>query len=387
MKKTLVALAALAATSAFAQSSVTLYGVIDQGVYAKKSVGPAGGVAGAANATYKIQGIGDDESSSHGEGTLNGSRLGFKGTEDLGGGLTASFQIEMGLFPSEKSNSAAASTSPMRQRNTFVALAGNFGEVKLGRIYTHVWATQASHDQGGNNGLYGWNAGLAGSGNRQANVLQYTAPTVNGVTASVFKGYGQTITDSAAAAGAAGADKLDEVTSFGLAYANGPLTANFAYETTSNHTLHDMLTSDTKRTVLAAGLQLVGGVAADFDTPGEAPDTTVTAFGGTYDFKVAKVSYVNQKMKIDKDTGTDLTLKTSGFSVGIPVGKTTYFASSSTAKNNAATEVKHAGSQLGAVYDLSKRTALYAILGNNKLTAGADSVKFTSSAFGVRHSF
>jgi len=328
--------------------------------------------------------VGDDQSSSHGEGTLNGSRIGFKGVEDLGGGLAADFQIEMGLFPSEKAN--AQTTSPLRNRNSWVGLTGGFGNVLAGRIYTPVWATQASYDAGGNNGMYGWNGGLTGSGNRQANAVQYTSPLMNGLQAKAMLGFGQTMTDSTVASGLAGNAKLDEVSSLGLSYANGPISAHYAYEKTKNHTFHDLTLSDTKGTALAAAQQLVG-VAAAVTAPNAAPNTTVNALGASYNLGVAKVNYVWNEMKIDNDTATDLKVTTSGLSASVPFGAATAFASFSDAKNNASTKVKLSGTQFGAIYDLSKRTALYAIVGNNKLTSGETTIKFASSAFGVRHSF
>jgi len=85
MKKSLIALAALAAVgSASAQSSVTLYGVVDVGYGSHKTTGPAG-------ASIKSRGIMDTANA--------GSRIGFRGVEDLGGGLKAEFVVEQGITP------------------------------------------------------------------------------------------------------------------------------------------------------------------------------------------------------------------------------------------------------------------------------------------------
>ena len=83
MKKSLIALAALAATSAFAQSSVTMYGNFDVGYGAHKTTSKDG------TAFTKTAGVMD--------GSWAGSRLGFRGTEDMGGGLKANFLIEQGI--------------------------------------------------------------------------------------------------------------------------------------------------------------------------------------------------------------------------------------------------------------------------------------------------
>ena len=120
MKKTLIALATLAAVSgtAFAQSTVTLYGVVDAGI-----------TKGATTTTFTGGGI---------NGT---SRLGVKGTEDLGGGLSAVFQIETGL------NSGKEAASSLGDRGAFVGLAGAFGTVTLGSsVLTPSFYARAATD-------------------------------------------------------------------------------------------------------------------------------------------------------------------------------------------------------------------------------------------------
>jgi len=375
MKKTLVALAALAATGAFAQ--VTIYGTVDLGLTTKKSDN--------AGTVKKTVDIGDDRASSHGEGVTGGSRIGFAAAEDLGNGMKADVTVEMGLAPSEKANTSGGGTS-MRIRQSWVGLSSGAGYLQLGRLYTPMWQSQASYDMGGNNNLYGWNGGNSGSGHRQANAIQYTSPTMSGFTAKLMLGFGETATDNSVAAGAAGSEKLDEVTSIGLNYAQGPLSATYAWESTKNHTFHDLTFSDAGGTALAANLQLVG-VNAAATAPNASPDTVAQGLGVSYDFGMAKVGYVWTQMKIDNDTATDLTVSNSGLSVSVPVGQTTFFASVSDSKNDAANQVKHNGYQAGAIYALSKRTTVYALVGDNTIKNSTTTVKFTSSGFGLRHNF
>ncbi|MBP6138615.1 MAG: porin [Brachymonas sp.] len=119
MKKSLIALAALAAVSAAtAQSSVTMYGVVDTGYGYKKNTVKLPLISGA-----KLQ------TSSWGvnSGTLQGSRLGFKGEEALGNGLSAVFALEMGF------DSASGATKSAFDRRAVVGLKGSFGEVLVGR--------------------------------------------------------------------------------------------------------------------------------------------------------------------------------------------------------------------------------------------------------------
>ena len=115
MKKSLIALAVLAASgAAMAQSSVTLYGVVDAGVTYINGKDNWSGVTSGNNLT---------------------SRLGFRGTEDLGGGLKANFVLEGGfnLDAGDGNSSGAAGTGFEFKRQSTVGLAGNFGEVRLGR--------------------------------------------------------------------------------------------------------------------------------------------------------------------------------------------------------------------------------------------------------------
>src|SRR5436309_15281019 len=113
MKKSLLALAVLGAFAgaASAQSSVTLFGIVD------------------VNARYGK--TGDVKVKSLGTDGINSSRLGFRGVEDLGGGLKAGFHLEGALSPDD----GTAGGFNFRRRST-VSLLGNFGEVRLGRDYT-----------------------------------------------------------------------------------------------------------------------------------------------------------------------------------------------------------------------------------------------------------
>jgi len=395
MKKTLVAIAALASVSAFAQS-VTLYGVIDQGYYSRASNYTNSSTA--SNTTKS--GIGDDMASSHGEGGQAGSRIGFMGKEDLGGGLAANFLIEMGLFPSEKSNlsPSASSNTAMRIRQSYVGVSGGFGEVQAGRVYTPVWRTQnGDFDPGLNNQTYGFLGGQNGSGNRQANAFQYISPSFNGLKAFVMLGFGQTtVTDGTANTTTTG-EKLDEVSSLGVEYRNGPLSVNFATETTKNHSLHDLysIAADAGGTAYAAKFSPINTVTAASTGVG-APDTTVNAIGVAYDFGPAKVGFMQNSMVLKSETsgfnsGTDIKVTNYSYGVSAPVGASTFFANVSSLKNDLTSNALSIKSQqIGARYAFSKRTDVYYINGSNKFTINGDSTsnaKQSGSVFGIRHQF
>jgi predicted porin len=131
MKKSLLALAVLGmfAGTASAQSSVTLFGVVD------------------VNAKY-VKNDGFDNRKSLGTDGINSSRLGFRGVEDLGGGLKAGFWLEGALQP----DTGTLSKFDFRRRST-LSLMGNFGELRLGRDYTPIFWNQTVFDPFGTNGV------------------------------------------------------------------------------------------------------------------------------------------------------------------------------------------------------------------------------------------
>lgn len=204
MKKTLIALAAVAATgAAFAQSSVTLYGVADIG----------------------IQDTNGTKMQLNGNSSLNNgnSRWGIRGTEDLGGGLKASFNFESNVRLDNGANDngsdlAAASNTNMFQRAAFLALAGSFGEVSLGRRLNPAFFTAAAWELTGAANYSAVVSQFSGvlNGIRNNDLVMYTSPSFNGFTVQfghVLKG------DNAAGA----------VNDLSLRYAQGPLAVAFNY--------------------------------------------------------------------------------------------------------------------------------------------------------------
>jgi predicted porin len=110
---------AAGASGAFAQSNVTLYGVIDTAIVMQTNASPQGGK------TFSVQ--------QGGEGFLSGSRFGLTGAEDLGGGMKARFVLENGLTIN---NGNLDQQGQLFGRQAFVGLSGTFGEVDIGRQYT-----------------------------------------------------------------------------------------------------------------------------------------------------------------------------------------------------------------------------------------------------------
>ncbi|MCV2356808.1 porin [Paucibacter sp. B2R-40] len=168
------AIAAFAAPAAFAQSSVTLWGRINTSVESQSNNG--------GDRLVAVQN--------------NSSRLGFKGTEDLGGGLKAQFLLEHGL----NSDTGAQTKGQFWNREAAVQLSGAFGTVKLGRwtngsyFATADYISMHNHDTGtSEDKLY------SGAGWTETNKVGYFTPNYAGFTAEITASAGEGAKDSSGA--------------------------------------------------------------------------------------------------------------------------------------------------------------------------------------------
>jgi predicted porin len=147
MKKTPAALAilALASTASFAQSSVTMFGVIDAAVshydvksnYRNTSLTPSALPASMGQSQTAVSSSGNSQ-----------SRLGFRGTEDMGGGLATSFWLESPLT----NDDGAVGLTNFTRRST-ISLSGGFGEIRVGRDYTPTFWVDTLYDPFANTGV------------------------------------------------------------------------------------------------------------------------------------------------------------------------------------------------------------------------------------------
>jgi len=338
MKKTLLALAALAAASAsFAQSSVTLYGVVDASVESVKG----------NNTVTRVS-----------SGNLASSRLGFKGTEDLGDGLKANFTLEAPL----NVDAGTANTTTFWDRQAWVGAAGGFGELRLGRTDTpigdiagNVLGAQAYDD------LKLLAARAGDSHRRVSNAITYMLPTlVPGLTGSLQYSTG---TETYGA---------NNGKAYGLSvkYAAGPLSAGLGYEYAKD----------------------------DAAAAGDQKANATLVYAG-YDFGMAKVTgYYDAETNTGNTAGLRR-MTVLGAKVAVPVSpELTVIAGLSTARNtkgNVAGDDNVQIVSLKGIYNLSKRTAVYGLFTNvNNDTAtnfglvAANTDKTTHGiAAGVRHSF
>lgn len=259
MKKSLIALAVLAASgAAMAQSSVSVYGLVDVWVGSQK------------NTTNGVSAGGFNKMASN-EGFAT-SRLGFMGTEDLGGGLKANFQIETSISADQPNGQS----SSLGDRQAWVGLSGGFGGVQLGRVWTPYDNTRfLINDTFTANFASSFNVWRGYTG-RTTNGIRYNTPAFGGLSAAVVYSFGEDKTATTSAS---------SLTAFSLNYANGPIAAGIAHQIQQDKSATASTVSDTSSTPFggAALSQLINGTAQTVSK------TTYTLVNGSYDFGVAKV--------------------------------------------------------------------------------------------------
>jgi predicted porin len=358
MKKSLLALAVLGAFAgaASAQSSVTVFGVVDVGYNYVKNDGGT-----------KVHRLAND--------MLSTSRLGFRGVEDLGGGLKAGFWMESQFSPDNGSSQSA-----FWARRATASLLGGFGEIRLGRDFVPTYTSWADYAVFGTNGSAGSNlfnnntltvsgsaspaAGGAGTATRADNLVSYFLPSGLGGLIGQFSA-------------AAGENVLGNKYYGGrLGYAAGPVSVQVGYGSTESAT--------------------IGG-----------DDEYVRwNVGGSYDAGVVKILayYIMGEQGPRESESYEL-------GVSVPVGAGLIRASYAHVELSGATAALNGDADrlaLGYVHNLSKRTALYATVSqidnsgaanynigqNGNSSSGGSSVaaptaggKSTGFDLGVRHNF
>ncbi len=204
MKKTLIALAVLAASSA-SMAQVTLYGVVDL------AFGSTNAKDAAGNSNTNLAMRGNDQWND------GNSRWGIKSIEDLGSGLKFTAQFEQNI------NYETGATTTASSRYAYGALSGNFGEVRFGRTLSPSFFGVAAWELTGaaNFTAVGNMFAFAGGGSRNDSQLSYTTPNMGGFSATF--GY-VAEQDQAVAAGTPASGKYD----MNAIYAQGPLAIGFS---------------------------------------------------------------------------------------------------------------------------------------------------------------
>lgn len=338
MKKSLIALAVLAASgAAMAQSSVTLYGVADAWV----------GQTSTTTAGVKVK------QTEVGDGGFNGSRWGLKGSEDLGGGLKAIFTLESGF---DISTGKSGQGGILFGRQAFVGVEGGFGAVTLGRQYSAYdelrGATNQAYDSAFATTGGVWGNGLVDYTDRFNNSIAYTSPNFGGISGAVVYGLGENKNLTTATVNNAGGKATDNL-SLHLKYANGPVLVGYAYQEEKQATALGATQDKNKYNLIA----------------------------GSYDFGVAALTggYNQAKNNTTKDKEYQVGVSVPFGAASVAVG----YAHSKSETGGVTTNAE--GYSLTGLYDLSKRTRLYAGLNNVKQKETSD--KSSLVAVGVRHSF
>ena len=448
MKKSLIALAALAAVGvASAQSSVTIYGTLDASAgQLKRTISETG----SASTTQTVSSMGG----------LNSSRgtnvMGFRGTEDLGGGLTASFTYEMSLNGNNVANNGqigmntaaaygpavAGNGSPFAQtRQAWIGLGSKtMGEVRIGSQNTlmvpiggYSVAIQevglGGSTIGQLNGLattrnpiqlftierYTFvtpgvsgdanspliaavgsqyltpNMGVSGTQPRYSNVLTYISPTMSGFRASLQL-VRENSENGAGVGDINGAVSKVKAQILGLEYDQGPLSVKALYTNKSQ----------------LAGRPANGNVNGTAVTAATAVDKNSVShlvLAGSYNLGVAIpfaiYSKGDNKFEIENGAAGTTKVATDMYELGlrIPMGALAPYVSVSrgdwkaTEAGAADFNVKMSTYQVGTTYAMSKRTTLYAATGQSKFTASVAGVageaqdKLRGFRLGVTHAF
>ncbi|MFJ1214182.1 porin [Burkholderia pyrrocinia] len=366
MKKSLLALVALGAFAgaAHAQSSVTLYGIIDEGLLFNNNAG--------GKHLYSMA-----------SGVMQGSRFGLRGTEDLGGGLKAIFTLENGF---DVNSGKLGQGGLMFGRQAYVGLSSQYGTVTLGRQYDSVvdfvGPLEAGDQWGGYIAAHPGDLDNFNNAYRVNNAVKFTSQSYGGFTFGGLYSFG----------GQAGQFSKNQVWSLGAGYNNGPLVLGVGYlnaRTPGN--FGGMFNNGSTAATTAVSSPVYGAYANNANT------YQVIGAGGAYTFGAATIgaTYSNTKFK--------------GFSVGPFVNQTATFnngeinfkyqltpalilgaaydyTQGSKIDGNSAAKY-HQGS-LGVDYFLSKRTDVYVIgvyqhASGNALDANGNVVQATASINGL----
>lgn len=354
MKKYLVACALSTVTGlAAAQTSVGIYGVVDMGVVAESG--------GAAGSVRKLS-----------SGVASGSRLGFKGNEDLGGGLSALFVLENGF---NSDTGTIGQGGLLFGRQAFVGLSGGFGTVTFGRQYTPEFLTLALADPFGT-GTAG-NApnliSLSGVGGRMDNTIKYASPNMRGITAEFAYGFGEVAGDSGAG----------RQLGASLGYAAGPVAVRIGHHNRNNDTAAVRNTDNAKNSMLAATYDF-GAAKAYF------------AFGINKGPNSASLRNTANPYATAAASTASTDSRDTLVGVSVPLGTGRVLASYIRRDDKTRFNQDANQAALGYIHSLSKRTDLYAVYAriSNKNGAGytvggaIESGSGDSAVnLGIRHTF
>ncbi len=358
--------------AAFAQSNVTIYGIVDTSIHYLNNANAKG------DSNIRID-----------NGAIANSRIGFKGTEDLGGGLKAMFQLENG-FSSD--NGAMLQGGALFGRQSWVGLQGGFGKVRVGRQNTPLFDLLADHFDPLTVGNYASNSWLPAAGTliRTPNMVRYDGD-FGPVSAAASWAFGET----------AGSVRTGSQFSSALRYTAGAFSVGGGFQQTVSAT-----NSSYKDTVWNLSASYDFGPAKIFGGWFNIKDSTGTT--GAYmaaDGDVGSSSQWTTASTVAATTGNER--KDNGFFFGSSYKATSALTLTGAFYYDKSKNVSYSG--LGNVgdgkryalvgwadYALSKRTQLYTTVDYNKakdaavyeLTNSASGKNsMTTVGVGIRHIF
>ena len=337
MKKSLLALAVLGAFAgaASAQSSVTVFGLVDLAI-AKSNGGTANNPASTGfNGGVKAWQVAQSAE----------NRLGFRGNEDLGGGLSAQFNFEHRFF---LDTGAVRNANSFWQGRSYVQLSSaTLGRVYLGRDYDPTFWPAVKSDPfgwdgvgqlGGNMFAGALNSDITANSVRESNTVGYKSNSFSGLT---FQ----------AAVSLSEANNTGRNDGFNVEYAAGPIYAAMGYE------------------------RIRGGVVKD--------GQSLLNLALHYDFGVAKLMGYYARAKVGPSGNANLTNKYFSLGALAPIGggnlKAAWSRFDPSGANNNISKYS-----IGYEYFLSKRTDIYADFGSGHQDAKTNNNAF---AVGVKHTF
>jgi predicted porin len=364
MKKHLIAAAVAAAVAVPAAAQVTVYGVMDLGYGSKEY----------SNNNYQAASKG--ETSGVLGGQLSSSRLGFRGTEDLGGGLKANFVLELGF----RSSGTQLDTDAGKERTATVGLQGGFGKLDLGWSKTASQLIMERYTAGGANNFVGeafnfkdetdfggtnpskaWQRPVDEFTDDRATGFHYVSPAFSGVTVGLTY---------------ANSDSKDQ---------DGTLSAN------AKTTIQDISAVYTGFPGLDVGVSLgkekSRAAAASSDAEAE-----VLQYGAKY--TIGQITVFGQYVDSESKAATglqDRAMDGAQFGIQFKAGNITLHAQMADLDEEGAAGVashERKSHQLGAQYAMSKRTTVYGLMGKSSSETVAG-VKNEVDGFvaGIRHTF
>lgn len=357
------ALLGLFAGIAHAQSSVTLYGILDAGInYTNNASG---------HPLYTMS-----------QGIMQGSRFGFKGVEDLGGGMSAIFDLEAGT---NIANGTAGQGGAEFGRQAWVGLSSRYGKVTLGRQVDSdsdfVGPFMVADQWGSGVSAHAGDIDNMNNTYRVNNSVKYMSVDYSGFTFGGMYGFG----------GVPGAPGRNQIFSLGAAYGHGPLTLGAAYVNIRDPNIS--YSGSNPNTLAPAGANITNPIYSGFAS---ATTEQIIALGFAYQFGAATIggNYSNVQFRGLGNAAVGPTRLANGTNVAGGTGKVNdvevnfkYQVNPALLLGAAWTYTKINGNQsatynqltLGVDYFLSKRTDVY-LLGAAERASGTNSQGQTAVA-------